>query len=321
MDAVPAHLAAASRVLVVTHQQADMDAVGSAVGLATTLDATVEIATPDGVKANARTLLDEQTVPATPDLEAYDLVVVVDAPSTERIAPCDPPAASTPFVLFDHHERDDLHESAAEAVVDEGAPATALLVADALAAGDWTLTDHGAMALIAGIFDDAGYRSVFEPDSHERTVELLEAAGDRRTALDSLWTDTTEWNVRMATAKALVRASGYRSGQTLVLTTRVGAEEKAAAHALLDGNADVALVVSQQGDWTRIVGRVAETLDASLSLPSDVLEPLAASFGGDAGGHARAASAELDATDRDAIEASALALVEDALGRQFGEFS
>ncbi|WP_227134770.1 DHH family phosphoesterase [Halorubellus salinus] len=321
MDAMTAHLTAAWDVLVVTHRQADMDAAGSAVGLATTLDADTEIATPDGVKENARFLLDDQSVTTTPDLEAYDLVVVVDAPSTDRIAPCDPTTANTPYVLFDHHEPADLHEHAVATRVDESAPATALLVADALAAGGSAIPERGAVGLLAGIVDDAGYSAIFTPGAHERTVELLDAAGESRTALANRWIETTAWNVRMATAKALVRARGYKSGETIVLTTRVSSEETAAAHALLDGNADVALVVADQGDYTRIVGRVADSLDAVLSLPTDVFEPLAESFGGSAGGHAGAASATLDTTDHDAIETHALALVEDALGRQFGEFA
>ncbi|WP_435366141.1 DHH family phosphoesterase [Haloarchaeobius sp. DYHT-AS-18] len=321
MKGLTARLANSSRVLVVTHRQADMDAVGSAVGLAESLDADVEIGTPDGVKANARPLLDGQRVTTDPELEAYDLVVVVDAPSTDRIAPCDPTAASTPYLFLDHHEPADLHEHAAAAWVDESAPATALLVAETLAAGEWSPTKAGAMALAAGIFDDAGFRAVFMPATYERTVALLDAAGEKRADLATLWSDTTGWNVRMATAKAVVRARGYKSGETIVLTTRVGSEEKAAAHALLDGNADIALIICPQDGWTRVVGRIRDSFNASLSLPTDVLDPLTASFGGESGGHAAAASAELDSTDHDAIEARALSLIEDAFGTQFGEFS
>jgi nanoRNase/pAp phosphatase (c-di-AMP/oligoRNAs hydrolase) len=50
-------------------------------------------------------------------------------------------------------------------------------------------------------------------------------------------------------------------------------------------------------------------------------EPLADAFGGDAGGHATAAATDLDTADNDAVEAHALAHLEDALDTQFGEFT
>lgn len=319
MESLAASLAERSKVLVVTHRQADLDAVGSAVGLAATLDGTVEIAIPGSVDDDAEPLLAGQPVVSNPDLAAYDLVVVVDAPSSDRVAPYDPIAADTPFVLVDHHERDDLSEAATTACVDTDAPATALLVARALSAGDWTLTETAAMALAAGILDDAGPLRALAGDGYEVTTALLEAAGSKRTALVDLVSASPAWSERMATAKALVRARGYKAGETIVLTTRVGGEERAGLHALLGGNADVALVVSPRGDRTRLYGRVGGALE--LSLPGDVLEPLVDAFGGESGGHAGAAGAKLDTDDPDAVEREALARIEDALGTQFGEFA
>jgi nanoRNase/pAp phosphatase (c-di-AMP/oligoRNAs hydrolase) len=314
-------LAASSDVLVITHTHADLDSVGSAVGLAETLDATVTIATPGSVQSNAATLLEDYDVVSEPNLDAYDLVVVVDAPSRQRIAPLDPLAASPPCLVVDHHEPGDLQTAADATYIDTAAPATALLVADLLTAGDWQLPDRAAMALAAGLLDDTGYRAIVMEDAYEWTVDLLEQAGPLRSEIADVSRSDPGWSERMATAKALVRARGYKAGQTILLTTRVGGEETAAAHALLAGNADIAVVVSPRGDRTRVVARVAATFDAELSLPEAVVEPLADSFGGYGGGHSGAGIAKLESDDSDAVEATAVSLIEDALGIQFGTFS
>jgi phosphoesterase RecJ-like protein len=118
-----------------------------------------------------------------------------------------------------------------------------------------------------------------------------------------------------------VRATGYKAGETVVLTTRVGGEEGAAVHALMAGGADIGVVVSSQGARTRVVARVAGSLTRSFSLPEDLLEPLAETFGGDGGGHARAGTAELASDDVAAVEGEVIARIEDAVGMQFGTFS
>lgn len=321
MEEFASILSDSSRVLLVPHAHADVDAVGSAVGLAATLDGEVAIARPDSVDSDAETLLDGSHVVADPEMDEYDLVVVVDAPSRDRIAPHDPVAAGVPYVVIDHHESGDLHADAAASCIDTAAPATAMLVAEILSVGECALPERAAMALAAGLLDDTGFRAVIMDDAYEWTVALLEQAGGERATLADVWSAEPSWSERMASAKALVRATGYRAGETIVLTTRVGGEEGAAVHALMAGNADIGVVVSPQGARTRVVARVAASSTHSFSLPEDLLEPLAASFGGDGGGHASAGAANLASDDVAAIEDEVIARIEDALGMQFGTFS
>lgn len=58
-----------------------------------------------------------------------------------------------------------------------------------------------------------------------------------------------------------------------------------------------------------------------LSLPEDVLEPIAAAFGGGGGGHTTAGVAQLDTTDLNTVETAVVEHIEDALGVQFGSFT
>jgi nanoRNase/pAp phosphatase (c-di-AMP/oligoRNAs hydrolase) len=101
----------------------------------------------------------------------------------------------------------------------------------------------------------------------------------------------------------------------------VGGEEGAATHAHLDGNADIAVVVSDRGDHTRVVARTASDMTDVVELPGDLLTSLATEFGGDGGGHAAAGAVVLDATDSAAIEDQVVENVEAALGMQFTEIA
>ena len=148
-----------SSVLVV-HAHADLDAVGSAVGLAETLDGAASVVAPDGVKTRARRLAEELPVdlrrPDDVSLAAADCVVVLDAPSSDRIAPVDVGEVRGDLVLLDHHERGDLVDAATTAWVDTSAGATAALAARVAAVGGESIDETAAFALAAGLFDDTG---------------------------------------------------------------------------------------------------------------------------------------------------------------------
>ena len=97
----------AASPLFITHRQADRDSLGAAIGLRSLLDCGT-VCTPDGVKKSARPLLNATAAESVtdPDLSQFDTAVVLDAPSTERIAPIEPEAP----LLIDHHEPADLAE-------------------------------------------------------------------------------------------------------------------------------------------------------------------------------------------------------------------
>jgi nanoRNase/pAp phosphatase (c-di-AMP/oligoRNAs hydrolase) len=87
----------------------------------------------------------------------------------------------------------------------------------------------------------------------------------------------------------------------------------------LDGAADIGVVLSGRDDHTRVVASATDRTE--ISLPEDVLEPLAAEFGGDGGGHATAGVANLESADAEAIETAVVERIERALGVQFVSMS
>ena len=322
MQSAQALLRDAESILVVVHQHADLDSVGSAIGLAETLPATVTIAVPSSVKPDARTVLERvETVDGdNADPGTYDLSVVVDTPSADRIQPVDVTNTETPLLLIDHHDPDDLQPAAEVAVVDTDADATAVIITELL--DDFrSISKLGATALAAGILADTDRLSIASPESLDTVADLLGQAGDEASLIADLFDGEVEFAQRVAKARAVARASGYKAGQTLLFITRVGSHEGAAASALLGSGADIALVISARETETRVVGRTDDRETADIHLPDDVLQPLAFAFGGHGGGHAGAGAAKLDTDDIEAVEAACIAQVEEAFGTTFGKMA
>ena len=316
MDIFVPELIESERIITVVHNHADLDSVGAAVGFAATLATGSDIATPGSVAGSADRLLRDQSVVTDPELDAYDLQIVVDAPSRQRIEPIDPTTTDTPLLLVDHHSPDNLQGDATYNCVDTAAPATAALVAKLLRTHDMDIPPAGANALAAGILDDTDFRAVVLPDIQPLLCELLTTATAAHTELATLWEHETPWGERVATAKAVVRASGYKAGRQILLITQVSGHERAAADMLLDGAADIGIVLSERNDHTRIAASTTDEME--ISLPEDILEPLAVTLGGDGGGHATAGVAKVDSTDIESIETTVIEYVERALGIQFG---
>jgi nanoRNase/pAp phosphatase (c-di-AMP/oligoRNAs hydrolase) len=90
-SSIVTQLQSSESVLAVVHTHADADSVGSALALTASLDANVHIGVPTSMKANAEPLLElaEDAVVSEPDPSEYDVVVVLDAPTTDRVSPID----------------------------------------------------------------------------------------------------------------------------------------------------------------------------------------------------------------------------------------
>ena len=321
-ETVRATLDGHESVALVVHAHADLDAVGSALGLAAALDAETRVVAPDGVKTRARRLADELAVelrgPDDADLAAADSVVVLDAPASDRIAPVDLAAATGDVVLLDHHERGDLAEAATTAWVETTAGATAALAARVATADGRSLDPDAAVALAAGLFDDTDSLASATGEGFRLFGELLDAAGERAEGLPAILEREQSFGTRVAATKAVVRASGYRADGTLLLTTTVGSDQSAAARTLRAAGADVALVFSEREPGTWVVGRADPEI---LHLPDDVFEPLLDRFGGDGGGHGEAGVAKLHAAAHDEVREATLAAVETALDGALSELA
>ncbi|MFP9191205.1 DHH family phosphoesterase [Natrialbaceae archaeon A-CW1-1] len=311
-------LEGAEAPLFVTHRHADRDSLGSALGLRAALGRGT-ICAPDGIAGPAKPLLETMgTKPVTdPNTSNYDSMVVLDAPSSDRIAPVEP---NDPL-LIDHHESDDLIKIAAASLVDTEAGATAELVARVVKAGNWDLKPSIALPLLVGLLDDTGFLRGASAESIETAVWLIGGLEDRSTELPQLIDRSLGDGERTARALGTLRANGYRASGLHIAITNIGGHEAAAANALLSVGVDLALVCSQHGDDVRVTARASRKLSAQLNLGTELLPTLAEKFEGNGGGHSGAGTAMLRGTTIEEVEATTLALLEQKLGLTFGAVS
>lgn len=305
-------------VLLVTHRHADRDSIGSAIGLDQALDTDTTVCTPSGIKASAKPLVQGLSTVTDPELSAYDAVVVLDSPSLDRIAPVDPTEVAAELYLVDHHTRSDLEPAATATVVDTGAESTAEIVYRIIEAADWELSAPGAAALAAGLLSDTGSLATAGATQVEYLTDLLGHVRGAEQHLASLFPVPESAGERMARFKGVLRADGYKAGDTVVAVTRVGGDESAAARALLDVEADCAFAVSDQGDHVRVVGRCTDAFAERLSL-GDGLFPSLAEQEGLGGGHDDAGTVRISGHSVAEAEAEVIAMVEQHLGVTFGE--
>lgn len=301
--------------LFVTHRHADRDSLGAALGLQALLGRGT-VCTPDGIAKSAQSLLSAVGTDPVEDPKdvSFDRMVILDAPSTERIAPVTP---SNP-ILIDHHEPDELRSKATAALVDTEADATAALVAQLAVEANWELTADAALPLLVGIFGDTENLTDASSETIRLTGTLISSLGGRTAEFPGLIRQTPDSSRQIARTMGTLRARGYRAGDIVVAFTQVSGHETAAANALRDQGVDCVSVLSEQSEGYRVVVRASDSFSKRLNLGTALLPAIAAKFGGDGGGHAGAGVATVESDDRDAIEAFILEYIGQHLGTSFG---
>jgi len=300
----------------VVHRHADCDSVGAALGLQSLLGRGT-ICTPAGIASTAQPLVDavEATVVENPSETTFDHIIVLDAPSSDRIAPIDVEAP----VLIDHHEPDDLARLARSSLVDTDAAATAALVTELALDADLDITPEAALALLVGIFDDSAMLSKARPRTIELVGVLFAELDDKAAFLPDLMDRSPAQGSKMARALGVLRANGYRAGDLVIASTSIGGHEGVAADQLRNSGVDLAVVCSAQDEGIRVITRASEEFAKDLNLGTKLLPELAAEFGGQGGGHNTAGVANLEGGEPDTVEAFVVEFLEQELGVSFAK--
>ncbi|MBI4023071.1 bifunctional oligoribonuclease/PAP phosphatase NrnA [Candidatus Berkelbacteria bacterium] len=163
LDTVIRTLQAADRVLVITHEQPDGDAIGTALALTHVLTALGKSVTPvcvDPVPIPFRFLPGIEQLRHDCLFGNFDLVVVVDCGDLRRTGFPDRLKSLSQLgktiVNIDHHQRNDLHKVAELNYVDYAASSAAELVYPLLQGLGVTMTSPVATCLLTGLYSDTG---------------------------------------------------------------------------------------------------------------------------------------------------------------------
>lgn len=172
----------ASAVLIGTHRNPDGDAIGSALAISHILDRQGienEVVCHNLPPPNLLFLPGVERVRQEPTGSKFDLGIVLDLDSFERLGTTEPFFRECPrLVLFDHHVP---HEKPGDLrIVDETAPATAVVLMRTLLALDIPIDAKVATCLLTGIVTDTGsfrFRNT-TAESMALSAKLLELGAD-----------------------------------------------------------------------------------------------------------------------------------------------
>jgi phosphoesterase RecJ-like protein len=289
------HAKKGSRILLVSHQQADPDGVGSALVLSEVLGrmgARTEVVLPEGMNKLSQLLLERYGREVSTSIHLQpDLVVMVDASSFDHLGKVGEEVRGKPILLVDHHlEVEGMREGVEVSWVDEEATSSAEMILRLVKELGETLSPQQAQLLLVGILTDTAGLRLARNSTLEAVCELIRYGADYRQALEALKLPEDR-SRRIAMLKAAQRMEIRTLGDYVVVFSELSAFEADAASVLLRLGADLSFVGSEEKGEFRISGRATPELCESTGLHLGALmQETGRFFGGSGGGHPGAAS-------------------------------
>ncbi|MCK4717902.1 MAG: DHH family phosphoesterase [Thermoplasmata archaeon] len=277
------------KVLVLPHANADPDALASALGLSLSLP-DVTWGLPDGMNRPAKAMLASLGLEEPPPfvLDDHDRILCVDSSLPQMLGPYSMLGERENVAVLDHHAEGSewgnaLYHS------DETKGSCAEQVYDLLGLLGVKIPEKAAMAICCGIYaDTAGFRYA-TLDALRAFIGMAEEHGFDALEVSSMLSAEKDISERISNIKAAQRIRSLRTGEFILLSTRISAFEGSSARLLLGIGADVAFVGSQNKEKVRVSGRARKkALDAGLHL-GHIFEGVAEEAGGSGGGHDGAA--------------------------------
>lgn len=290
------HARKGGRILLLSHQQADPDGVGSALVLSEVLEklgARTEVVVPEGMNKLSQLLLERYGREVSPSPSfTPDLVVMVDASSFQHLGKIGEEVRERPILLIDHHlEVEEMKGGVEVAWVDQEATSTAEMILQLLKEMGEKPSAELSQLLLAGILTDTGGLRLARNSTFEAVCELIRNGADYRQLLESLKVPEDR-SRRMAMLKVAQRMEIRALGDYLVVFSELSAFEADAASLLLRLGADLSFVGSEEKGEFRISGRASPELCERTGLHlGSLMQEMARAFGGSGGGHPGAASA------------------------------
>jgi nanoRNase/pAp phosphatase (c-di-AMP/oligoRNAs hydrolase) len=285
-------------VLILTHHNADPDAIGSAIALSEAFGqfgATARIGTVESVSTLSRKILDAvgKDVEIDPKLDS-DILFLVDTSSPGQLSYFGEKVleSKSEKIILDHHSvQKDLAIKADHSFINPDACSSAEIVFELLKKGKIELSKDTAFPLLLGMITDTAHLRYASSETFKTIAEILEKYDfSYEKALDLLST-TPDISESIARLKAAQRLEMTRVGDFLVATSQIRSFEASAARAFIRLGADIAIVVAERENEVRISMRskTAFAQKTGIHLGNDLAPELAKIIEGTGSGHVTAA--------------------------------
>ncbi len=304
------------KTLILTHHNADIDAVSSSVALRAGLaqiGIKADIGVAESVGKPAQRLAEGESFIVDPDCKTYDNVVLVETSVPEQLASVKSLRAD---IIIDHHPQGKLVEKAKAFYIDENAKSNAQIIYKVLKQLNVKADNKIATAIACGITADSAHLRLAGVEEFEILLELLKTGIVFQDVLNLIETPS-DASEHTACLRAAMRMEVWKIGDALVAISRVVSHEAAACRGLIRLGADVAIVVAEREKEVRISSRGKNWIkDKGIDL-SVIFKGVGEIIGGSGGGHDLAGSA--NGPDRKAINKAIMHVVhalEEKIGKQ-----
>ncbi len=277
------------RVLVLTHHNADLDAVASALVLKYTFP-WLEMGAHDSISAPGRALLEHlgEKMVIDPDVMDHDLVIVLDSSSPLQVSNGD--VSGWPkYWVIDHHLKSDNWPG--EIYVDSDRSACVEIALQMAMLTGSELTDDMALAGIAGIIADTGKFRFADPEDMDICSFLLNGSSVSMEGVLSVIEGENYFDVskKLAQLKAVKRVKYHKIGDQVLASSRVSTFEASAARSLLICGADIVFIGSNRKGDLRISARAKPHIIGMGIHLGEFMSRIGAETGNQGGGHDGAA--------------------------------
>jgi len=312
-------------VIILSHLNADPDAIGSSIAVFEFLKSRglePRMAAAGGVNALARNLIKklDYKIEINPSLDDTDTIVLVDTSSFSQLSPMDLRAFNGRLFVIDHHiPEEELKAKALAGVFDERMTSAAEIVYKLLKEENFAFNKNTCLALITGIVTDTAHLQFARPETLRIIAELLEASQMDYPDVLNFITIPTEPSRKIAHLKSASRMEIEKLGEWIVALSHVSSFEASAARALVKIGADVAFVCSVEKGEARVSVRATNAFvkKTGINFAKDYAPRLVKSLSGSGGGHVAAISVNgrYDGTEADLLKLC-LGLLEALMGEK-----
>lgn len=318
----------AKRVLVITHRNADVDGIASAIAIKKFIRkinrrAKVDLVAPEGVSSQSKRILEKvgefflQQIPG----EEHDLIVITDTGHAALLQEQLSRVASVKGwkMLVDHHPLDESMKSLVdESFVDEDASSASEMVYRIFRENSVKIDKQTALVIALGIMADSQFLTIAGKDTIIAMSELVRL-GVEPEEVRTMLRYRRDVSEQVARIKGVMRAEFYKAGSWIVATTEVGSYHASVARALMEVGCDVCVAAgtdSSSGE-TRASVRSNHFFYSAFDMHvgNEVCKKIAERFGGSGGGHPTAGSVNTKANAQQ-VKEYFLRIVEDVLGER-----
>ena len=272
-----------SKIIILMHQNADGDAIGSAIALKLAYP-KMEIGVFSGVSKIAKKILNELEceIIEKPKLDEYEKIIALDTSSPSQL---ETDVSSMNYIVIDHHTKSDFWDEPTYYYCDESKSSCAEIIYDILKLSDKEITSRIGLALVCGILTDTSHFRYSNPKTFSTVSKILkESKINIQDVLKIIEENNYDKSKKIAHMKATQRLKYDVVNDIIIAYTKISSFEGSASKALLSIGADISFVGSQHENEVRISARLKKPLTEIIHLGKFMIE-IGEENNGEGGGH------------------------------------